>query len=210
MSTGKKLDIDLQDFEVKNGGPELKLSESQIQDLFIAYKDQYVRQQAEGSMPDNEILEYLMNSLHEPETILLFNGDEVVGMIGINYFEENKDYPNDSIVEFKTLIVCHKYRGKKISGEMRKMLRDQTVARCPEGHGVIFTSVTSTKEVIHMLEKDGYTEVPGMEWAEMTNCKVTEEYRRKYGYRAFIDKTHSSGSEVNSLTGGFKSKVNKI
>ena len=200
----------VQHFEVRHGGPELNISDSQINELFLAYKDQYVRQQADGSMPDEEILTYLKKALREPETIVLFNDDdEVAGMIGINYFDENKDFPNDSLVEFKTLIVCHKYRGQGISDKLRKMLRDETVARCPKERGIIFTSVTSTPQVIHLLQKDGYEEIPGIDWAQMTGCTVPEAYRQKYGYRAFIDKKHGYPTELNSLREGFEDKFNE-
>lgn len=208
MSVGKRLDIASQNFDVKHGGPELNLSSSQIDELFVAYKDQFVRQQAQGEMPDDEILAYLKKSLIEPETIILFSGDEVVGMIGINYYEDNKDFPNDSIVESKTSIVCHKFRGQKIYGELRKMLHDEVLARCPEDRGVIFTSVTSNEKVIHVLERDGYREVPGMEWANMTGCKVPEEYRQRYGYRAFIDDSHRSTKQVDAMRDQFQGQFN--
>lgn len=202
-------------FEIRHGGPELHLEESQVQDLFVSYKEQFAPQQGEGGtgLKDEDILGYLCYVLTQPETVVLFSEGEIIGMGGLRYYEDNPKFPKNSIVELGTLIVTHTFRGKGISEEILASLKQEALARSPRDRGIIFSLITANPIIQHQASKAGYQPQATADWVGMTGSPATKkDYLEQWGYKPYVNMEHvyNDPGRVNRLLGNVKSRVKAL
>lgn len=200
-------------YEVHHGGGHLYLDEGQIQSIFLSYKEQFAPQQVEGGTgpTDEQILGYLHYVLDQPETVVLLSNDgQVMGMGGIRYFKENAAYPNNAIVELGTLSVPHAFRGKGISEDILRILKEEALWRKPRNSGVIFSLITANPAVEHQAEKAGYKKMPEVDWIRMTSSPPEKkDYLEKWGYKPYVNMEHvyNDPGTVNRLMTEVKYRV---
>ncbi len=177
-------------FEILHGGPELKLEEAQLRELFDSYKEQFVKQQADG-LTDEAIINYLKYVLELPETVVLFSPEgQLLGMGGIRYFDENPRYANNSIVELGTLVVTHAARGSGLSEDILSALKIEALDRekkKPGDRGMIFSLMTANPAVVRQATKAGYTVVSDDHWIDMIQKPQKREHLEKYGYKPYVN-----------------------
>ena len=202
-------------FEIRHGGPEFQLEEAKVQELFLSYKEQFAPQQGEGGtgLKDEDILAHLRYVLTQPETVVLFSEDEIIGMGGIRYYEECPKFPKHSIVELGTLIVTHAFRGKGISEEILASLKQEALARSPRDRGIIFSMITANPIVQHQATKAGYKEQATAEWVEMTGSPTAKTaYLEQWGYKPYVNMEHvyNDPGRVNRLMKSVKDRVSTL
>lgn len=204
-------------FEIIHGGPDLKLDEAQIRELFDSYKEQFVKQQAEG-LTDEIINEYLKYVLALEDTVVLFSPEgQVLGMGGIRYFNENPSYANNSIVELGTLVVTHAARGSGLSEDILATLKLEALERekkKPGDRGVIFSLMTANSAVVHQATKAGYKLVSNDHWLDMIGYPDLKhpgkrESLEKFGYQPYVnmDSYKADPKPVKSTLGSVRENV---
>lgn len=107
---------------------------------------------------------YLKDQLEKPETVVLFDGDRMVGFAGLKMFES----PNSSMdvyFEIKSLVVSKSYQengsGKNIAAEVEAMAVNKARSL---GKGCFLFCMTSNPRVQQLSLKNGYRQVPTRDW----------------------------------------------
>lgn len=181
---------ELKTFEVRHGGPDLHLEESQFQAIFASYKEQFVRQQSEDGLTNEEISEYLNHVLKEPTTVLLFSNDQLAAIGGIAYFQENPDYKGNEITELGTLAVAHDFRGRNLSEEVLKKLMEEALQRKAPNKGMIFSLRTATPAVVRQADKLNYKPMDTDTWIGMSQTPWKRYSMDKFDYKAYVNWQH--------------------
>ena len=209
-----------QKYEIKQGGPTLTVASDQMNAILQAYSKQFEPQGGKG--PTHEVLqEYLEEHiLKNPDTVLLFEGEEFMAMGSIRYFPPHVDFPNDEIVELTTFAVAEPFQGKGLSREVFNELETQALLRAPHDKGVIFTLITATPQMAHMSESKGYQKIVPERFIELSTHSVetpahrTEraDHLRCYHYQPYINETHSSRNLVPVISGqkGIRGRVLRL
>lgn len=181
------------------GSPDLKYEEADFEELLATLMESTFKpDEIEEYAPKKRA--YLKDQLQKPETVVLFDGDRMVGFAGLKLFESSNNL-NDVYFEIKSLTVSKSYQanglGKNIAAEIEAMAINKAHSL---GKGCFLFCMTSNPRVQHLSLKNGYRQVPTREWFaeirpnedETARSKVADIMEQEYGMNTYVKDTYST------------------
>ncbi len=187
------------EFMIDRGSPKLAYDEADFEALLKVFVDATFTEEYRAEyMPKKRA--FLKEQLTQPETVVVFQGDKLVGFGGLRVVPVESN-PNDVYIELKSLVVSEACRGKdlaKVISEEREKTA-LTKARA-EGKGCILFFVTENQAVMESASKRGYAYVPAREWFKETRPNEpagprdaeADEMENVYGMKVFRNDSYSS------------------
>lgn len=179
--------------EIRKGGVEL--DEAQLRPLAETYAaavyDDFPVEEA--GQWKSRALERLRELTSQSETSLVFDGDKLIAAGGHKFHGNTKE--GKPVVELTMAIVSPEYQGRNLT----PMIYAENIRTIQEqSPNAILSVVSKNPAVHHMATKYGFTELPLVDYYQMTENDPRlpdEEMMRENGFKAFIFDIGKVGDE---------------